>query len=153
MDGRGFDSTGNRAVLPRLLAPPEVLAFTSFISLNQTVTYTMNLFERDCDDGDVLCRGIWIGTGILIAAGVVWAVAALCPPCAAALLTAEEIGITALAASAYVALLLEGIQTQHAWRDVVVRKSSPVLLDIHRLATVELHEPAGRSDTGAAAKV
>ena len=107
-DGGGFDSTGNRAVLPRLLAPPEVLAFTSSVGLNQTVAYTMNLFERDCDDGDVLCRGLWIGTGVLIAAGVVWAVAALCPPCAAALLTAEGIGITALAASAYVALLLEG---------------------------------------------
>ena len=77
------------------------------MGIEQQVLFTLSLLERDCDDGDTVCRVTEVSAGVVVAVAVVFAVAFACPPCAAFLTTASGIGASAIGASAYVATLYE----------------------------------------------
>lgn len=108
-EGGGFDSQPEDKVrtYPRRVTPPTPLFLAQPVNIDQQVLFTLSLLERDCDDGDTVCRVTEVSIGVGIAVGVVLGTAYLCPPCAAFLTTAAGIGAYAIAASAYVAALYE----------------------------------------------
>lgn len=109
-DPEGFDSTGEQIVFPRLYDPPKLSSVVTPVGLNEPVSYSIALFERDCSD-DILCRVAAVALGVVAAAALIYAITLVCPPCAAKLaaLVGGVPGKFALAAvaAAYVLVLWE----------------------------------------------